>query len=66
MIVGLASWGVTEFELFLSIVECKKRWSKVPSLVNFDACKRKCFCFKLQGTIDWNDKTFRDLLAMIT
>ena len=35
-------------------------------LVNSDECRREFFNFKLQGTLDWSDKTFKDVWSMIT
>ena len=43
--VGLASWGVTEFELLLKHYGVQKEVGGkiLPPLVNFDACKREFF-----------------------
>ena len=38
----------------------------LPPLVNSDECRREFFNFKLQGTLDWSDKTFKDVCSMIT
>ena len=66
--VGLASWGVTELELLLKHYGVQKEVGGkiLPLLVNFDACKRELFEFKLQGTVNWNGKKFKDLWAMVT
>ncbi len=52
---------------FEALWRAKRGGGKIlPPLVNSDACKREFFDFKLQGMVDWNDKTFRDLWAMVT
>ena len=38
----------------------------LPPLVNLDECKREFFNFKLQGTLDWSNKIFKDVWSMIT
>ena len=35
-------------------------------LVNSDECGREFFNFKLQRTLDWSDKTFKNVWSMIT
>jgi len=45
----------------------KKTWRvKFSPLVDADACRREFFNFKLQASLDWNNKTFKDLWAMVT
>jgi hypothetical protein len=39
---------------------------KIPPLVNSSAIKREFFVFKLQATMDWLDKSFKDVWSMIT
>jgi len=66
--VGLNSWGVTELELLLKQYGVQKDLEgKILSpLVDSDACRREFLNFKLQASLDWNNKTFKDLWAIIT
>ena len=66
--VGLNSWGVTELELLLKRYGVQKYLDgKILSpLVDSDTCRREFFNFKLQASLDWNDKTFKDLWVMVT
>jgi hypothetical protein len=66
--VGLANWGVVEFELFCGQYEVEREIGrrKILPLVNSIAIKRKFFAFELQATTDWLDKSFKDVWSMIT
>ena len=66
--VGLNSWGVTELELFLKRYGVQKDLDGkiISPLVDSDVCRREFFNFKLQASLDWNDKTSKDLWAMVT
>ena len=65
--IGLNSWDVANLEVLLNhyIVE-KQIGGKTFFLVNLDECRRKFSNFKLQRTLDWSDKTFKDIWSMIT
>ena len=67
-IVGLKSWGVTKLELLLKQYGVQKDLEgKILSLlVHSDACRRNFFNFKLQTSLIWNNKTFKNLWAMVT
>ena len=66
--VGLNSWGVADLEVLLNHYAMEKEigGKTLPPLVNSDECRREFFNFKLQGTLDWSDKTFKDVWSMIT
>ena len=66
--VGLNSWDVADLEVLLSHYAMEKEigGKTLSPLVNSDECRREFFNFKLQGTLDWNDKTFKDVWSMIT
>ena len=65
--VGLSSWSVTDLEVLLNHYAVEKEFGGkiLPPLVNSDECRREFFNFKLQGTLDWSDKTFKDVWSMI-
>ena len=66
--VGLNSWSVTKLELRLKQYGVQKdlKGKILSSLVHSDACRRKIINFKLQASLNWNNKTFKTLWAMIT
>ena len=66
--VGLNSWGVADLEVLLNhyAVEKEIGGKTLPPFVNLDEYRREFFNFKLQGTFDWSDKTFKDIWSMIT
>ena len=66
--VDLNSWGVAYLEVLLSYyaVEKKIGGKTLFLLVNPNECRREFFNFKLQGTLDWSDKTFKNVWSMIT
>ena len=66
--IGLNSWGVADLEVLLNhyTVEKEIGGKTLPPLVNSNECRREFFNFKLQGTLDWSDKTFKDVWSMIT
>ena len=61
--VGLNSWVQQIWRFLLNHFAMKKKigGKTVPPLVNSDECRREFFNFKLQGTLDWSDKTFKDV-----
>jgi len=60
--------GVLELELLLKQYGVQKDLEgKILSpLVDSNVCGREFFNFKLQASLDWNNKTFKDLWAMVT
>ena len=66
--VGLNSWGVTELGFLLMQYGVQKDLEGKIFIffVDSDACRREFFNFKLQASLDWNMKTFKDLWAMVT
>ena len=66
--VGLNLWGVTELELFLKQYDVQKKLEDkiIFRLIDSDACRRGLFNLKLQANLNWNNKTFKDLWAMVT
>jgi hypothetical protein len=66
--VGSASWGVVQLELLLQQygVEKHKEGVIIPPLVDSAACKQEFFAFKLQGSTEWMERTFRDVWASIS
>ena len=65
--LGLNSWGITNLEVLLNhyVVEKQIGGKTLPSLINSNECKREFFNFNLQGTLDWGDKTFKDIWSII-
>ena len=59
---GLNSWGVLKLKLLLKQYGVQKDLEgKILSLlVDSDACRREFFSFKLQASLNWNNKTFKD------
>ena len=66
--VGLNSWDVVDLKVLLThnAVEKEIGGKTLHPLINSDECRREFFNFKLQRTLDWNDKTFKDVWSMIT
>jgi hypothetical protein len=66
--VGSASWGVIQLEMLLGQygVEKRKGGAIIPPLVDSTACKQVFYAFKLQGSIEWMERTFGDVWASIT
>ena len=66
--IGLNSWGVVDLEVLLNHYALEKKIGGkiLPPFVNSDKCRREFFNFKLQGTLDWSDKSFKDVWSMIT
>ena len=67
--VRLNSWGVIELELLLKRYGVQKylEGKIFFLLIDSDACRKDFFeNFKLQASLDWNNKTFKDLWAMVT
>ena len=65
--ISLANWGVVDLELVCGQygVEREIGGRKIPPLINSVAIMIKFFGFKLQATINWLDKSFKDVWSMI-
>jgi hypothetical protein len=66
--VGLKSWGVTDLEVIVQHYGIEKaiRSCNFPAMIDAAVVKREFLAFKLQASIEWQDKPFRELWTMVS
>jgi hypothetical protein len=66
--VGLVSWGSVEFGILCAHYEVEHQLDGKIFLafINIATMKHEFFAFKLQATINWMDKIFKDIWSMVT
>jgi transposase InsO family protein len=66
--VGMASWDVTELEKLCTHFgkNIKILDKEYVAMINVDVVRREFFSFKVQASIEWQEKTFTNLWSMIS
>ena len=66
--IDMYSWDVVDLEVLLNHYIVKKEIGDkvLPLFINSNECRKEYFNLKLQRTLDWSDKTFKDVWSMKT